>query len=115
MRNILMCLLLYCCLPHFVFSQEIRGTVVDVVSGSPIHGATVYINNSTLGSLTDEQGHFVLSGNIIFPADLVVAAVSYGTQSIRVNKDGALAQAVKLDLKADELPAVKVLAPVDDG
>lgn len=115
MRNILMCLLLYCCLPHFVFSQEIRGTVVDVVTGSPIHGATVYINNSTLGSLTDEQGHFVLSGNIMFPADLVVAAVSYGTQSIRVNKDGALAQAVKLDLKADELPAVKVLAPLDDG
>lgn len=115
MRNVLMCLLLYCCIPLFAFSQEIRGTVVDVVTGSPIHGATVYINNSTLGSLTDEKGHFVLQGNITFPADVVVAAVSYGTQSIRVNKEGVLAQAVKLDLKADELPAVKVLPPLDDG
>lgn len=114
MRNALICLLLYCCLPLFAFSQEIRGTVLDVVTGSPVHGATVYINNSTLGSLTDEKGHFVLKGNIVFPVDVVVAAVSYGTRSVRVSQSGTIAP-VKLDLEADELPAVKVLPPLDDG
>lgn len=114
MHNVLRCLLLCCCLPAFAFSQEIKGTVVDLVTGAPIHAATVYINNSTLGSLTDEQGNFVLRGNIVFPVDVVVAAVSYGTQSVRVNQAGRIA-AVKLDLEADELPAVKVLPPLNDG
>ncbi len=114
MRNILKGLLLFCCLPAFALSQEIKGTVVDLVTGAPIHAATVYINNSTLGSLTDEQGNFILKGNIVFPVDVVVAAVSYGTQSVRVSQAGTIAP-VKLDLEADELPAVKVLPPLNDG
>ncbi|RYD99176.1 MAG: carboxypeptidase-like regulatory domain-containing protein [Sphingobacteriales bacterium] len=114
MRNVLKCLLLCCCLPAFAFSQEIKGTVVDLVTGAPIHAATVYINNSTLGSLTDEQGNFVLKGNIVFPVDVVVAAVSYGTRSVRVRQAGTIAP-VKLDLEADELPAVKVLPALNDG
>ncbi len=114
MRNVLKCLLLYCCLPAFAFSQEIKGTVVDLVTGAPIHAATVYINNSTLGSLTDEKGNFILKGNIVFPVDVVVAAVSYGTRSVRVNQAGTITP-VKLDLEADELPAVKVLPPLNDG
>lgn len=114
MRNILKCLLLLCCLPAFASSQEIKGTVVDLVTGAPIHAATVYINNSTLGSLTDEQGNFILKGNIVFPVDVVVSAVSYGTRSVRVNQAGTIAP-VKLDLEADELPAVKVLPPLKDG
>lgn len=114
MCNILKCILLFCCMPVFAFSQEIKGTVVDLVTGSPIHAATVYINNSTLGTLTDAQGNFVLKGNIVFPVDVVVSAVSYGTQSVRVSQAGTIAP-VKLDLEADELPAVKVLPPLNDG
>ncbi|MBL7705784.1 MAG: carboxypeptidase-like regulatory domain-containing protein [Taibaiella sp.] len=114
MRNILKCVLLFCCLPAFASSQEIKGTVVDLVTGSPVPAATVYINNSTLGTLTDEKGNFILKGNIVFPVDLVVAAVSYGTRSVRINQAGTIAP-VKLDLEADELPAVKVLPPLNDG
>jgi len=114
MRHFLSCLLLCCFLPAFAFTQEIKGTVVDLVTGAPIHAATVYINNSTLGTLTDEQGNFVLKGNMVFPVDVVVSAVSYGTRSVRVNQAGTIAP-VKLDLEADELPAVKVLPPLIDG
>lgn len=88
MNNILKCILLFCCLPAFAFSQEIKGTVIDLVTGAPIPAATVYINNSTLGSLTNEQGNFVLKGNIVFPVDVVISAVSYGTRSVRVNQAG---------------------------
>ncbi len=114
MLNVLKCLLLYCCLPAFGFAQEIKGSVVDLVTGTPIHAATVYINNSTLGSLTDQQGNFVLKGNIVFPVDVIVSAVSYGTRSVRVSQPGILSP-VKMDLEADELPAVKVLPSLEDG
>src|SRR5690606_27157660 len=97
MRNILKWLLLFCCLPAFAFSQEIKGTVVDLVTGAPIHAATVYINNSTLGSLTEEQGNFILKGNIVFPVDVVVSAVSCGPRSVRVSQAGTISS-VKLDL-----------------
>lgn len=112
MRIFVICLLLH--LNFFVYAQELKGTVVDIATGSPIHGATVYVNNSTLGTLTDEKGHFSLSGKLVFPVDVVVSAVSYGTRSIRVDQAGTIAP-VKLDLEADELPAVKVLPPLKDG
>jgi hypothetical protein len=42
--------------------QRVTGTVVDVVTKSPLIGATVYISNldPVIGSTTDENGNFVL-------------------------------------------------------
>jgi hypothetical protein len=41
--------------------QNIRGTVIDKLSQTPIIGATVQINNSNKQTITDEKGNYVLT------------------------------------------------------
>lgn len=45
-----------------ILSQQfyIKGRVTDVESQLPLKGASVYINNSTKGTVTDDQGNFEL-------------------------------------------------------
>ena len=42
-------------------ADDLRGTVVDAESGEPLVGATVVVNQKR-GTLTDENGHFEITG-----------------------------------------------------
>src|SRR5690554_783039 len=61
---------------------QVRGTVVDEV-GEPVIGATIQIQGTTQGTVTDIDGDFTLSA----PADgiLVVSYVGYETQEVPVS------------------------------
>jgi len=66
-----------------LFSQNgfIRGTVYDDATGEYLPGVTIYIEGSTIGTLTDLDGKFSLS---VDPGiyDLRVSFISYETQVI---------------------------------
>ena len=38
--------------------KELRGRVVDAETGKPLEFVTIFITNTTLGTLTDEKGKF---------------------------------------------------------
>ena len=51
-------------LTTIAFSQtKISGKVTDASTGDPIPGASVIIENTTIGTLTDFDGNFSLEGN----------------------------------------------------
>ena len=62
---------------------EIRGTVTSSEDGSPMPGASVIVKGTTLGTLSDADGNYVLR----VPADateLVVSFVGMKTQDVRI-------------------------------
>lgn len=58
------------------FSQ-LKGTVVSEAGRQPVPFASVFINNSTLGTTTDENGHFSISRVSPGKHELVVSLLGY--------------------------------------
>ena len=57
----LFCLLLLVCITTFSFAQyEISGQVVDAETATPLEGASVFAQNTTIGTITAKDGHFKL-------------------------------------------------------
>ena len=66
------------------YSQAVAGTVRDSASGEPLAGASVFCQNTTLGSTTNKKGEFFLQ---LKPGgyDLVISYTGYQTQQLRIN------------------------------
>lgn len=84
-------LLLLCTMPCLVFGQStLSGVVLDRQSGEPMPFATVYLNGTTKGTITNNDGLFELNG-VKFPTTLVFSFVGYKTQVLELDRDpGAL-------------------------
>ncbi|HRS41893.1 MAG TPA: carboxypeptidase-like regulatory domain-containing protein, partial [Dysgonamonadaceae bacterium] len=68
-----------------MFAQEltVRGSVKDM-KGEPLIGVTVRIEGTTIGTITDLDGFFILS-NVPGDATLDISYVGMKTQRIPVN------------------------------
>ena len=88
----------------------LSGVVLDSANGAPLSGVSVFLNNTTRGTVTNNNGAFRLQiprGNY----QLVVSAIGYATTVMDVNVNGThLAGPVRIILhaKATELAAVTV-------
>src|SRR5215471_3296518 len=108
-----------CCLS--ALSQEktfpIDGIVLDK-SGLPLQGASVFCQNTTVGTLSKADGSFHLrlaNGGY----DLIISFTGYETQSIRIGKDHKDTDTLKILLKEQdkslEQAVVTGSAEVADG
>ncbi|WP_345253700.1 carboxypeptidase-like regulatory domain-containing protein [Flaviaesturariibacter amylovorans] len=93
----------------------LRGRVVDAAGGAPVAGASVFLSNTSTGTVTNSAGAFELA----FPAgryDLVVSSVGYETQS-QTLQSAALPPELTISLKARprELETVLVQSYEKDG
>lgn len=115
-------LLIHCMMSFFMASQSqtftAAGKVTDAQSGQPLRGASVFCQNTTIGTATNAEGEFQLSlsdGGY----DLIVTYNGYETYSARINKSaeniGDLQ--VLLKLKDKSLTEVSIVATneVKDG
>jgi hypothetical protein len=75
----LLFLILVSAIPKYAFSQyEIKGKVLDIETDMPLEFATVFINNTTFGGITDREGDF----RIPIPAgnhELIISFMGYQT------------------------------------
>ena len=62
---------------------SVTGKVIDKNSREPVSGASVFTEGTTNGTITDEEGRFML-GNVPAAANLVVSFVGYDTQTFPV-------------------------------
>lgn len=119
-RSLLLLLFSFVC-SLSVLSQEktfpIDGIILDK-SGQPLQGASVFCQNTTIGTLSRADGSFHLrlpNGGY----DLIVSYTSYETQSIRIGKDHNPADTLKIQLKEQdkslEQAVVTGSAEVADG
>lgn len=68
-----------------LWAQVITGTVYDGATGDPLPGATVRIQGTGVGTLTDEKGSFSLPLKEKLPVFLIVTYVGYDTAKVPVS------------------------------
>lgn len=113
-------LLFACCLLLAVpaaFSQRIiKGRVVNAADGEPIAGSSVFISNTSVGTVTDNSGSFILNNVPAGRNDLVVSSVGYETNVFSFSAEQLPLQLkVEMRVKVKELENVVVEPWVEEG
>ena len=74
-------------LPVMLFAQgsfRVAGKIVDAVTKQPLQGASVFCQNTTVGTVSNAEGDFSLNlSNGGY--DLVVSFMGLETQSVRIS------------------------------
>ena len=64
-------------LPVFCVAQILRGKVLDSKTKKPIETASIYFDNTTIGTTTDENGSFSITYNDAVQSTLVISYLGY--------------------------------------
>lgn len=65
---------------------KITGRVFDAATKEPIVGASIYINNSTVGTTSNKDGYFEITQNVQPPFTLVISNIGFVSQSRQIEK-----------------------------
>lgn len=98
-----------------VWSQQIRGKVIDSASQKPLVKASVFVNSTSIGATTNENGEFSIDK---FPSgkfDLVVSFVGYQTLLINITLADNNFFTISLKPKDDMLGTVVVRSYEKNG
>ncbi len=113
-KQIFIPVLLAVMLPLFAFAQKanvsIRGTVTDA-GGEPLVGVTVVLDEARIGTITDVDGFYNLSGNVnVGTYNLKVSYVGYTNYSTKLEiTDAGLNIANDITLRTDILELDQVI------
>lgn len=104
-------------LPSFLFGQRtITGKVVDRVSGQPVPGTSVFISNTSNGTVSGKEGDFILNNVPAGKYELIISSVGYETMVHPfTEKDLPLRLRVELEVKMRELQNVTVEPFLEEG
>jgi len=79
--------------PVACFAQvKIEGKVINVTNGASVPNASIFINNTTIGTKADTSGFFLLSDVKLGQYELIVSSVGYETyrQTLVINQNMVL-------------------------
>ncbi|MDQ1088018.1 carboxypeptidase-like regulatory domain-containing protein [Siphonobacter sp. SORGH_AS_1065] len=110
--------LLFCCFIHSLGAQDqiLKGRVLDEKTNEPVAFASVFINTTTTGTLTNEKGEFSLSvkaGNY----EVIVSMVGYEplVYALDTRQKRAVSYLFKIQPKTYSLQTVGVKAKRDSS
>ena len=93
-------------------AQTITGVVLDANTKIPIETASVYFDNTTFGTITDENGKFSMSYSNAIKSSLVISYLGYKTQLIT---DYRREKSITVFLEENPETLGEVLINADDG
>lgn len=110
--------ILFCCCCQLLFlgvqSQlHLSGTVVSADTRLPVVAANVYLNNSTVGTITNENGQFTLKRFPNGRFDLVVSCIGYETYHITLQSN-QLPEKISVSLKPSTQELQEVIVEAYD-
>jgi hypothetical protein len=117
MKKVLSILFSLLLLTGFTFSQQIiKGKVVNSVNGTPVPGCSVFISNTSKGTVSDKNGYFELNGIPAGKHELIVSSIGYETTAYSFSFEQLPLQLrVELQVKVKELQNVTVEPSVEEG
>ena len=118
MKHFLLFLFCVCCVFTTLCSQsfQVQGFVTNDKDDTPLAGASVFINNGSKGTITDQNGRFILTGILYNSFELIVSFVSYETIVINISPENINKRfRVKMSPKPNELEEVVVGQVEKDG
>ena len=95
---------------------EIKGIVNEELSGDPIEGASVYLENTTTGTSTDEDGAFSISTRHTGEKTLIISFVGFHTISypIDLNKPDSF-QNLNVPLRPNRIDLEDIVITADNS
>lgn len=104
-------------IPFGALSQStINGRVVQAETGVPLPGSSVFITNTSKGTVADGAGHFQLTNIPAGKYELIISAVGYETVVYPfTEKQLPLQLKVEMPVKVKELQNVTVEPSVEEG
>ncbi|MEM6514970.1 MAG: carboxypeptidase-like regulatory domain-containing protein [Bacteroidota bacterium] len=97
---------------EFCFSQTIKGIVRDLNTNQPIESASIYFDQTTIGTSTDNEGKFEIVKNENVNTPLVISFLGY--EKVRIEQyDSASYYKIYLEEAENELD--QVVISVDEG
>ena len=110
---LLPCLLL---LQHLNAQKLLKGIVLDAERNAPVSKASIFLSNTSVGTMANDEGRFQL----YVPAgkfDLIVSSIGYSTFSAPINATEITDSAIvlKLKLKAPDLEEIVIEPYEKDG
>ena len=105
--SILMCMIATMAL--HAQAQSVTGTVVDAENGEPLIGVSVLVEGTSVGTVTDLDGNFVI--NAKEGALLQLSYVGYTTLSVEVGKRANLG-ILKLESESQTLQDVTITGQI---
>lgn len=110
--KVILLLNIICFAPFISHAQEklvIHGKIINQVTGIPIYGVNVRLQNTLTGTSTNVDGHFELMTNRL-PAVLVITHISYFGKQIIVNQVNADSLIILLNPKTVTLDETEITA-----
>ncbi|PWT79160.1 MAG: hypothetical protein C5B59_00180 [Bacteroidetes bacterium] len=99
------------------FSQNsLRGRVINAETNEPLTSISVYLNSTSIGTVTDKEGVFVLLGIPAGKFRIVASGIGFETFIKLVNvKEVQGELSISLKPKSQELKSLEVLSPDPNG
>ena len=98
------CLLGFFSAPAALWAQQVvKGKIIDAIDASPVAGATVFIANTTISTISDASGIYSITVPIEGRFDIVVSHLSYLHTSRSINTPKPL-HTIDFVLGGQELP-----------
>lgn len=99
------------------FAQPtIKGRVVNELTGAPIPGSSVFISNTSKGTVTDSEGRFELTDVPSGKHELVISSIGYETNVFSfTDQKLPLQLKVELKIKVKEMDNVILEPSVEEG
>ncbi len=119
MRKIVICLLLLLTVTNLLSQSPattLSGSVRDSATGKPVPGVSVFLNSTSKGTVTHDDGTFILTGIPPGRYQLIVSAIGYATIAMEFTTRH-LPPSLKIILhnQASELAAVTVEPYLKNG
>ena len=87
--------------------QNITGTITDSKTNQPVEFATVYINGTTIGTISDKNGNFTID-KFSLPCQMVVSHISYIPIVFPLDENSPLNLGITLNPRVIEIGQVSV-------
>ncbi len=96
--------------------QSIKGRVVNATTGAPVPGSSVFITNTSKGTVSDANGQFELTAVPAGKHELIISSIGYETVVYPFTEAQLPLQLrVELQIKVKELQNVTVEPYVEEG
>ena len=102
-------IMLLCCVGSIdTWAYKVKGSVLNE-SEEPLSAISIFINNTSIGTQTNDNGEFELNTNLPTPFEVVFSNVGYNKKVIVIKDTIDVQVKVILTLKVDSLTGAEVL------
>jgi hypothetical protein len=119
MKKIISCLVLVLTATRLLAQSPVSslmGSVRDSATGKPLGGVSVFLNSTSKGTVTHDDGSFILPGIPAGRYELIISVIGYATYVTEISTRHLPAQLkILLHTQASELAAVTVEPYLKDG